>query len=769
MAFVKKEVDIAALMAMAEADAAEEANGPSPRKKKKEKKPKKEKVKKEKTKKPKKDKADKTKSRSRKNKSKKGKRAPSFGVAPAYEGEDEDELPKVFADLISILEDQGTEHEGLFRKTASTTAVEDLIVRYEDGEDIEWGELEDFHLVGGVLMAYLLRLPEPLINFEQYDVIMRYHANAGTDKEALCRGLKKAIDALPEINFEMLDTLLDFLDTMTRDAEESLMHADNLAICFGPALMHRREENLGQLMKESQLVTDTITLLIEHFGFFFRDEPLNLDQAKSGTSASLEEEAPTVDLKEFGDKAKEGLEDVNGRLLKVLGELEFAKLWNEESASYLAVIIHLLEQSLQQATLDADSIRQAVRSQFNKHNGMAKAQGVELYCAGLKNKLGTVQSAISEQVYKLDQSGISQTDVLTALAISKSSKAVMDELGSQILHESAATAKDMNLIITLGPILCKQIAQLKQTLDTSTDVGKAVVVSRVVRAGQKALKERIQTPLEGADLTPGAPSGSAAKDKRKIETLQDTLEFCFPAMKKIVTGIEAEAQDPSKQSDTVRNAQLFLSLYNFFYAHAPVQAPPGLVGVMKSNAPPPAAPHPSQSGPPPVAPHPSAKGPPPSAPHPSQKSGPPPVAPHPSQKGPAPVEPHPSKKAPPPAAPHPASRGAPPPVAAHPRAAAPATAPHPSAAPPPVAAHPRSKSPVGAPPPIAAHPRSSGGAPPPIAAHPRSGSPAVPPPIAAHPAAGGQPPRPGAPPPKKPPAGWIPAARPIKPRPHDQQ
>lgn len=40
------------------------------------------------------------------------------------------------------------------------------------GEDIEWNDVEDKHLVGGVLMAFLLRLPVPLITFKAYEKLI---------------------------------------------------------------------------------------------------------------------------------------------------------------------------------------------------------------------------------------------------------------------------------------------------------------------------------------------------------------------------------------------------------------------------------------------------------------------------------------------------------------------------------------------------------------------------------------------------------------------
>ena len=139
-------------------------------------------------------------------------------------------------------------------------------------------------------MAFLLRLPEPLITFVVYDKLMttackfylfifsilhfikskKKKKKAIEDKNERLAKIKEHVKSLPSLNFEMLEILLDFLDTMTRDAEDNLMHSENLAICFGPALLRRQEDNLAQLMRESPIVTNVVTCLIEYFGYFFR-------------------------------------------------------------------------------------------------------------------------------------------------------------------------------------------------------------------------------------------------------------------------------------------------------------------------------------------------------------------------------------------------------------------------------------------------------------------------------------------------------------------
>ncbi len=64
------------------------------------------------------------------------------------------------------------ETEGLFRKTASMAAVADLVQQYESGKDINWYQIDDYHLIAGVLMNYLLKLPEPVFPFDAYDSVI---------------------------------------------------------------------------------------------------------------------------------------------------------------------------------------------------------------------------------------------------------------------------------------------------------------------------------------------------------------------------------------------------------------------------------------------------------------------------------------------------------------------------------------------------------------------------------------------------------------------
>eukprot|EP01095_Lingulamoeba_sp_RSL-Kostka_P002802 TRINITY_DN1371_c0_g1_i5.p1 TRINITY_DN1371_c0_g1~~TRINITY_DN1371_c0_g1_i5.p1 ORF type:complete len:178 (+),score=92.84 TRINITY_DN1371_c0_g1_i5:334-867(+) len=135
---------------------------------------KKEKKKKPKTKKPKEKKGNKTpkasKDKSKSEKKKKPKKRRKGG--PRAFGrflEPDDEIPQVLIDIVQALESGGMDTEGLFRVTASHAAIDEIVQEYEANGSVDFEAINDAHLIGGVFMEYFLKMPEPLIPFDNYD------------------------------------------------------------------------------------------------------------------------------------------------------------------------------------------------------------------------------------------------------------------------------------------------------------------------------------------------------------------------------------------------------------------------------------------------------------------------------------------------------------------------------------------------------------------------------------------------------------------------
>jgi len=740
--FTKKEVDIEALMAQAAALEEEEKAAAAKKGAKKEKKPKKEKVKKEKVKKekPKKERVKKEKpkkekksssgtkdKKARKKHKKKGGDALEprniFGVRLSELELEEGEIPDVFAELVTVLEGHATETQGLFRKTAPVSEVSALIDRFHAGEDMDWNDIEDKHLVGGVLMAFLLRLPEPLITFTAYDKLINI-VSSDKEREEQLTEIKKVIKELPELNYNMLEYLLDFLDTMTRDSDDNLMTSENLAICFGPGLLRREEENLGQLMKESSMVTNILTVLVDQYGFFFRDEGIDEDQT---ATPGLKRAA--TDFSAFINVALTGLADVSKQLSDIVKDLEWEKLWQPQPLAHLAVLEDILTKILSDelSALNEETVKNEIADTLSYHLKDISAESASSYCSTMRDKFKGHHSTVEDTIIVLNQQSGERDVVLQACKVSKLAAALLRIMKPNIAKDLDVSVSDVKDVKSSVPGIKKELNKLKAELDMCENYHFAAVLSRVIRAVQKGLKERIKTPIAEVDLSVPATTPTA-KDKLKIENLQDALEFSFPVCIKILNTIVAELDDPEKKSEAMRSSDLLTEVESVLKKFRALKLSPKLSGSSGGSAPPPVAAHPKASGgssaPPPVAAHPkSSKGskPPPVAAHPKASKGskPPPVAAHPKASG---------GSRPPPIVAHPKATGAsrPPPMAAHPKATG-------ASRPPPVAAHPKAAG-GSRPPPMAAHPKATGASrPPPMAAHPRASKP---PPMAAHPRAG---------------------------------
>lgn len=69
----------------------------------------------------------------------------------------------------------------------------------------------------------------------------------------------------------------------------------------------------------------------------------------------------------------------------------------------------------------------------------------------------------------------------------------------------------------------------------------AILISRIIRGVQKALKEKINSPLEEIDFN--VPP-SKTSSKAKIEMLQDSLEYTFPVCSKMLDGLVQQVNNP---------------------------------------------------------------------------------------------------------------------------------------------------------------------------------------------------------------------------------
>ena len=61
------------------------------------------------------------------------------------------------------------------------------------------------------------------------------------------------------------------------------MNADNLAVCFSPALLRLppEDEDISRAFKDPPFLNRAISLLVQNFGYVFKDEPFEEEESSS--------------------------------------------------------------------------------------------------------------------------------------------------------------------------------------------------------------------------------------------------------------------------------------------------------------------------------------------------------------------------------------------------------------------------------------------------------------------------------------------------------
>uniref|UniRef100_G3PRB7 Rho GTPase activating protein 1 n=1 Tax=Gasterosteus aculeatus aculeatus TaxID=481459 RepID=G3PRB7_GASAC len=112
----------------------------------------------------------------------------------------------------------------------------------EQGEAVDFREMEDIHLAAVILKTFLRELPEPLLTYQLYNDIINFSAVSSDNQESL---MKTLVESLPEENYEALRFLITFLAQVSANSEVNKMTNSNLAVVFGPNLLWGRDNAMS--------------------------------------------------------------------------------------------------------------------------------------------------------------------------------------------------------------------------------------------------------------------------------------------------------------------------------------------------------------------------------------------------------------------------------------------------------------------------------------------------------------------------------------------
>ncbi|KAM7135007.1 T-cell activation Rho GTPase-activating protein isoform 1-T1 [Molossus nigricans] len=160
---------------------------------------------------------------------------------------DDDTLPRPIQDILTLLCLKGPSTEGIFRKAANEKARKELKEELNSGSVVDLSGLP-VHLLAVVLKDFLRSIPLKLLSCDLFEEWMG--ALEKQNEEDRIEALKQVADKLPRPNLLLLKHLVSVLYLISRSSEVNKMDASNLAICVGPNMLTR--ENDQNLSFEAQ-------------------------------------------------------------------------------------------------------------------------------------------------------------------------------------------------------------------------------------------------------------------------------------------------------------------------------------------------------------------------------------------------------------------------------------------------------------------------------------------------------------------------------------
>lgn len=191
-----------------------------------------------------------------------------------------DNVPVFVDKCINFIYTNGTMSEGIYRKAGASTNVQKLVAALrQEAFSVQLTRTEfNEHDVATALKRFFRELPEPLMG--KYAVSFLSVSQMKTQAEKI-EAYKELLSRLPVVEYQTLKKLLGHLHFIQSQKDFNKMKAENLAMVFGPTLMHSyNNENEYQIEPHDN---DVIVELILNFKKLYR---LSSDELVSEDSSS---------------------------------------------------------------------------------------------------------------------------------------------------------------------------------------------------------------------------------------------------------------------------------------------------------------------------------------------------------------------------------------------------------------------------------------------------------------------------------------------------
>ncbi|XP_075716785.1 protein FAM13A isoform X2 [Rhinoderma darwinii] len=201
-------------------------------------------------------------------------------------------VPAVVWSVVEYLRSEGITQEGLFRINGNVKVVEQLRVKYENGEQVTLPEDGDVHSAASLLKLFLREMPDGVISASMLPRFLQLYQESGSDTHRES-SLKELLRELPDTHYILLKYLCYFLTQVVQHHAENKMNVYNLATVFGPSYFHVFPGFEG--MKQQEICNKIVAKLLEDYSKFFECE-------STGKDAFCEDLAKVITVKEYNSE-----------------------------------------------------------------------------------------------------------------------------------------------------------------------------------------------------------------------------------------------------------------------------------------------------------------------------------------------------------------------------------------------------------------------------------------------------------------------------------
>ncbi|KAG7170943.1 Rho GTPase-activating protein 27-like [Homarus americanus] len=159
------------------------------------------------------------------------------------------------------------EKKGIYKESVFGSTLAELRVAQRNYTILS--REKEIHNLSGALKLFFRELKEPLIPFDNYQDFIQATGSEYRKMNQQADKLTKAVNKLPQENYDTLKLLLQHLLRVSEFESENRMSISNLAIVFGPCLLWPRVTSSHDLMTDVMLHNRVIEGILADFPKIF--------------------------------------------------------------------------------------------------------------------------------------------------------------------------------------------------------------------------------------------------------------------------------------------------------------------------------------------------------------------------------------------------------------------------------------------------------------------------------------------------------------------